>query len=178
MDEVQLKTPVMEVIKRKTAFGNRTVIDMPPAVMVIAIDEANNVHLLEEHMAPQNGFMATFAKGAIDAGEAPEAAARRELEEELGLRAGKMQLLLHLKNQPSHMTAETFVYVAQNCTQVENPAAGDEADGSIRHITVPLEALLNSRAAYFKCARCLAASGELRIQQLEADLAQAKATLF
>ena len=69
MDTVLMKTPTMNVIKRETIYGNRTVIDMPSEVMIIALDDDQNVHFLETYMAPQSGFEPTFAKGAIKPGE-------------------------------------------------------------------------------------------------------------
>ena len=164
MDTVLMKNPIMQVVSRETPYGNRTVIDMPPAVMVVAIDDDQNVHFLEEYMAPRNGFKPTFAKGAIDPGESPGEAARRELEEELGLKSDHMELVLQVENQPSHSTARTYIFVAKRCHRLRNPVQGDETAGSIRHLTKPLEELAAMRASYFSCARCRAAMAELIVQ--------------
>lgn len=165
-DFTQLRTSVLDVITRETPFGDRTVIKMPRAVMVIAFDTEGKVHFLQEYMAPQRAFNNTFAKGAIDARESPEAAARRELAEELGLTADRLERLLELKNQPSHSTAETVVFVAYGCTPHDQPAKGDEVKGSIHSVSMPWHDLFTKRKEIFSCARCLAATGELIAQNI------------
>ena len=166
IDVTELHTPVCDILKRKTPYGYRTVIQMPRAVMVVAFDNQENVHFLSEYMAPQWAYINTFAKGAIEPSESPENAARRELAEELGLGANTLEPLLKLKNQPSYSTAETFVFVARGCTPLAQPTLGDEPTGSIRHKSMPWHALFVERNNIFSCARSLAAIGELIAQNV------------
>ena len=111
-NEVLFENPILRVEKRVSEINGKTVtrsvIDMPPAVMVIAIDAQNRVHLLREYMAPTDDFELTFAKGRIDEGETAVAAAKRELNEELGL-TGDLEHLMTVHNQPSHSTAVTHL---------------------------------------------------------------------
>ena len=165
MDTVLMHNQIVRVIKRETPYGDRTVINMQPAVMVVALDDDQNVHLLEEYMAPTEEFEPTFAKGAIELGETPPVAARRELEEELGLVADHIGLLLQVQNQPSHSTARTYIFLATGCRKTRNAAKGDEAAGSVRHVMKPLNELIGTRAEYFSCVRCRAAMAELIIRQ-------------
>lgn len=168
MDELLFKHPILKIIKRTTVIDGknvaRTVVDMPDAVMVIAIDGKNNVHYLEEYMAPQEGFLPTFVKGAIDPGEAPEQSATRELAEELGMHPKKIGLLLTLDDRPSHLTTKTHIFAATGCTKLENAPQGDEEDGTLRKVSMPFDQLLKKRSDVFSCARCVAALAELALQ--------------
>ena len=167
MDETLYENKILRLLRRTVKIEGqdvkRTVIAMPDAVMVIAVDTANNVHFLEEYMAPQEGFQATFVKGAIDAGDTPEGAAKRELGEELSMQAAEVTLLLKLDDRPSHLTTQTHVFVARGCTPLQNASKGDEEKGTLRKKTMPLAEMVKSRKEIFTCARCLAAVGELAL---------------
>ena len=170
--EPLFENPIMRVVKRIKNIGGkpvaRTVIEMPPAVMVIAIDKGNMVRFLGEYMASTGQHENTFAKGRIDEGETAYEAAERELAEELGLK-GDLEHLLTVANQPSHSTAVTHIYVARNCRSIEQ-ATGDEEDGTLYPKAMYYPNLVQQPEAVFSCVRCLAAMQALRIRDLERQL--------
>ena len=171
MDDILYENKILKLVRRTVEIDGkdvkRTVIDMPDAVMIIAIDAAGNVHYLEEYMAPQEGYQATFVKGAIDQGDTPESAARRELGEELSMEAVEVDLLLKLDDRPSHLTTQTHVFVARGCTPLAGAPKGDEEKGTLRKKTMPFAEMVKSRKEIFTCARCLAALGELALVDSE-----------
>ena len=77
-------------------------------------------------------------KGLIDAGETPEQAARRELQEEIGLTAAKLTPLRSLYASPSHMFGLMHVFVAEDLrvSQLD----GDEPEPLVP-VRVPLARL-------------------------------------
>ena len=56
----------------------------------------------------------TFPKGIIDAGEEPIESANRELQEEIGFAARKIEPLRNLYSGPSHMFGLMHVFVAED----------------------------------------------------------------
>lgn len=162
--------PILSVLQRTRllhgAHVTRTYIDMAPAVMVVALDRDNNVHLLKEYMAPTDAYEYTFVKGRIDEGETPLAAAQRELAEELGL-AGELEHLMTVHNQPSHSTAVTHIYVARNCIAVQARPAGDEEATTLQACKKPLINVTMYATSTFKCARSILAGQALYIQEME-----------
>ena len=167
MDEILFENKILTVTKRTaTLNGNtvaRTVIDMPDAVMVIAVDKQQNVHFLEEYMAPREAFLATFVKGAVAEDATPAQAAARELAEELALKAEETTPLMCVDDRPSHLTTRTHIFLATGCTPLDTPQNGDEEQGTLRHKTLPLATLKAQRNTLFTCARCRAALAELAL---------------
>ena len=162
--------PIFSVLQRTSMFGGkkvtRTYIDMAPAVMVIAIDKANQVHLLREYMGPTDQLEDTFVKGRIDEGETPQQAAARELAEELGM-TGRLTPLMRVSNQPSHSTAITYVFVARDCELIQkHRPKGDEEAGTVQPNSVSYRVVTKYATTIFKCVRCIAAAQALRLQDL------------
>lgn len=167
MDDILYENKILKVAKRSAQLNGhevvRTVIDMPDAVMVIAVDNENNVHFLEEYMAPQNGFMNTFVKGAIEQNATPVETAERELAQELALQAEKITLLLTVDDCPSHLTTRTHIFIATGCTSLPAITSGDEGKGTLRPKTLPLATIKAQRNTLFTCARCRVALAELAL---------------
>ena len=66
-----------------------------------------------------------FPAGLVERGEDPEAAARRELTEETGFRAGRLTLLGELRPNPAFMTNRCFTYLAEDLQPAGGPALDD-----------------------------------------------------
>jgi ADP-ribose diphosphatase len=91
-------------------FGNgveRTYERLPgsgrAAVMVVAINETNEMLLIREYAAGFHEMQLTLVKGAVDRGESLEEAANRELKEEIGFGARRIEFIKKLDLAPGHM---------------------------------------------------------------------------
>jgi ADP-ribose pyrophosphatase len=58
------------------------------------------------------GYVIEAMAGSVDAGEAPEACIRREMMEEVGYRAGKVQLISRAYQSPGASSERLFLYYA------------------------------------------------------------------
>ena len=65
--------------------------------------------------------------GLVDEDEEPADAARRELEEETGCRAGRVEHLITFQLWPGSVDAEVFVYVGREPERVGEPTGVNEA---------------------------------------------------
>ncbi len=73
--------------------AERELVEHPGGVAVVAIDEDNNLLLVEQYRKPYEKNLLEIPAGKLDKNEDIEACGRRELEEETGYVAGKMEYL-------------------------------------------------------------------------------------
>lgn len=69
------------------------------AVMMVAINENNELLLVREYACGPHDHVLTLPKGKIDAGETPEEAAHRELQEEIGYGSRSLTVLKTLSTE-------------------------------------------------------------------------------
>lgn len=126
------KTRIFEVQSVDLRFSNgeeRTYERLTPqrrsSVMVVPIHNDQLIFVKEYAVGPER-YELTFPKGIVDFGEEPIASANRELQEEIGFAAKKIEPLRSLYSGPSHMYGLMHVFVAQDLypSQLE----GDEPE--------------------------------------------------
>jgi len=108
------------------------------AAVIIAIDDGD-VILVEQHRVPLGGPCLELPAGLVgdvDAGESVEASAARELEEETGYRAERIEVIGRFASSPG-MLSETFTLVrAHGLTRIGE--GGGDAHEAITVHRVPL----------------------------------------
>ena len=82
------------------------------AVMVVPMRDADTVLLVREYAAGLERYELGLCQGRLEVGETPEEGANREMMEEIGFGARKIQLLGALSTSPQYMTAMVDVVVA------------------------------------------------------------------
>ncbi|NJN52338.1 MAG: ADP compounds hydrolase NudE [Gammaproteobacteria bacterium] len=93
-----------------------------PAVMVVAVNEADEVMLIREYAAGFHENQLTLPKGAAERGETLEEAANRELKEEVGFGARRIEWLKALNLSPGHMGFTINVMLARDLYAARLPA--------------------------------------------------------
>ena len=87
-------------------------VSKPDTVAVLPINKDGSI-ILERQFRPAVGKrIYELPAGHIDKGERPLHAARRELEEETGLRASRLQLLTTIYPSPGVMDGKEYIYIA------------------------------------------------------------------
>ena len=99
-------------------------IHMQDAVLMIPLNEDNEFVLIEEQSIAYGGTMLNLPTGGIESSETPKLAANRELEEEIGYQAGKLELIGILHPSVKYAQWRYWVYLAQELTA--HKAKGDE----------------------------------------------------
>ncbi len=97
------------------AAHNFFVIEAPDWVNVIALTKEKDVVLIEQYRQGTEEITLEIPGGMIDAGEEPEAAARRELAEETGYEAREFILLGKSRPNPAIQTNWMYHYLALDC---------------------------------------------------------------
>lgn len=91
----------------------------PGAVAVLALDDADQVCVIQQYRHPVGAFDWEIPAGLLDvAGEDPAAAAARELHEEADLRAGRWDVLLDYWTTPGGNDEAIRIYLARDLAVV------------------------------------------------------------
>jgi ADP-ribose pyrophosphatase len=117
---------------------DRHVVLHPGAVAVVPIDGDGNAVLVRQFRVAAGRTLLEVPAGKRDvAGEPPEATARRELEEEIGRRAGALRPLGEFYNSPGFTDEYTYVFLAAELEECERAAVSAE-EAAMTVETVPL----------------------------------------
>jgi ADP-ribose pyrophosphatase len=116
----------------------RDVVRHPGAVAVVPVTERDTILFVRQYRGPVDRTLLEIPAGTRDVdGEAPETTARRELEEEVGVRAGTVRFLGTMLNSPGFCDQVTLLYLAQQLEPVP-PSRHGEEERYIEVVEVPL----------------------------------------
>ena len=96
------------------------------AVMVVALLDAEHAVLVEEYCAGTDDYQLSLPKGLIEPGEDVLVAANRELKEEAGFGAERLELIAELSLSPGYMSQKIQVVLARDLYGESLP--GDEPE--------------------------------------------------
>jgi len=96
------------------------------AIAIVPLDEDGNTWLVGQNRYTTDEYSWEVPMGGSDAGEDPIDTAKRELKEETGLTAGKLEQIMRLHPSNSITDEEDFVFVATNLEQGETDFDDDE----------------------------------------------------
>jgi len=120
----------------------RDVVHHPGAVSVVPVldgpDGAHQVILVRQYRAAVDAELLEVVAGKRDvAGEPPEETARRELAEEIGMVAGRLELLAEFYNSPGFCDEHSFVFLGRDLVATEPEAHGiEEQYMTIEHVAL------------------------------------------
>ncbi|MEI7593703.1 MAG: NUDIX hydrolase [Actinomycetes bacterium] len=110
----------------------RDIVHHPGAVSIVPILD-DHVVMLRQYRAAIDGLLLEIPAGKRDIpGEPPEQTAYRELEEEVGYRAGSLIKLAEFYNSPGFCDELSFVYLGSELVDVPSDAQGVEEE----HMTI------------------------------------------
>ena len=115
--------------------ATREVVRHPGSVVILAVDDEGRLVLVKQYRYPVDDVIWEIPAGRQDPGESPEEGARRELEEEVGATAAKVELLLSFYATPGYCDEVMHLFRATGLTK---GAARPEDDEHIeaRWVTV------------------------------------------
>ncbi|MCI9119694.1 MAG: NUDIX hydrolase [Flavonifractor sp.] len=120
-------------------IAGREVVEHPGGVAVLALHEDQTVSLVRQFRYPFQAVVAELPAGKLEYGEDHRAAALRELEEEVGAKAGKLTYLGCLYASPGFCTEVLHMYLAQD---LELGACHPDEDEFLETERVPFSTLV------------------------------------
>jgi 8-oxo-dGDP phosphatase len=132
------------VEKVRTPDGSevdREIVEHPDAVAIVPVDDRGRVLLLRQYRQALRSYLLEIPAGKLDVdGETPEAAAQRELVEEVGCRAGELTLLGTMHNSAGWTTERTHLYLGRRLDAAVRPEEftphAEEADMEVTPFAV------------------------------------------
>jgi 8-oxo-dGDP phosphatase len=96
-------------------WAERTVVEHPGAVAILALDDANRVLMIRQYRHPVGRMLWEIPAGLRDhEGEDPLGGAQRELLEETGYRAGDWRVLADYYSSPGYSTELLRIFLARD----------------------------------------------------------------
>lgn len=128
----------------------RDIVHHPGAVVMVPLEATGEVVMVRQYRAPLDAEVLEVPAGKRDVqDEPPEVTAARELAEEVGLEARKLELIGRFYNSPGFSDEESWCYLARDLRPVPDSRHGVEE----QHMTV--------ERIKFEEARALVRAGEI-----------------
>ncbi|HVF30300.1 MAG TPA: NUDIX hydrolase [Pyrinomonadaceae bacterium] len=101
--------------------------------VVIPVFEDGTVAVVRQYRHAAGKHLLEICAGTLNEGEDPQEGAIRELEEEIGVRAGKVEKLTEFYVSPGFLTEKMHVYLATELTETQQNLEEDEILSIERH---------------------------------------------
>jgi ADP-ribose pyrophosphatase len=142
--------------------AEREVAAHPGAVAILALDVQGRLLLVRQYRHPAGQVLLEVPAGTLDrdpvsgAMETPDVAARRELEEETGCRAGRWERLADFWTAPGFATERMFLYLATDLAPAGPGRLGPDEDEALDLVRLPWrEALAAAERGEIRDAKSL-----------------------
>src|SRR3954464_6206474 len=112
----------------------REVVVHPGGAGIVAYFDDGTTALVRQYRHPARGYVLEIPAGKLDPGERPFETAARELEEELGVVAARLEALSEFYTTPGFCAEKLWVFLATNLRET---AVRREADEIIEVVRVP-----------------------------------------
>ena len=121
---LKLRVDTVELPGGRTS--QREIVEHRGAVVIAAVDEQRNVLLVRQFRKAVGEFLLELPAGTLDPGETAEDCARREVQEETGFKAGKLEKLGGFYSAPGFLTEYLHLFLATELKPSRKAADDDE----------------------------------------------------
>jgi len=118
----------------------REVVRHPGGAGALPVFDDGRVALVRQYRHPARRELLEIPAGRIEVGEAPEMCAAREIEQEIGFRAGRIEKLAEFYSTPGFCDEKLYVYLATELTPSSRNLDYDEL---IEVVYLPFAEALN-----------------------------------
>jgi ADP-ribose pyrophosphatase len=123
-------------VRENDVTYKREVVHHPGGAGVVAVFDDGTIPLVRQYRHPTVRYVLEIPAGRLDAPERPEECAARELEEEIGVRAGRLEKLAEFFTTPGFCEEKLWVFLATDLTETAQNLEGDEMLEIVR-VTFP-----------------------------------------
>lgn len=117
----------------------RDVVHHPGSAVILPVFDDDTIALVKQYRHPAVKYLLELPAGTLNDRERPEVGAARELEEELGLVAGRMEKLSEFFISPGFLSEKMWLYLATDLRETQQRLEDDEA---IEIVRLPIDRAL------------------------------------
>jgi ADP-ribose pyrophosphatase len=104
----------------------RAIVQHGGSAVIMPVDENNRILLVRQYRLPARQYLWELPAGRVDPGEKPKQAARRELAEETGYKATKLEKLVTFYASPGFLAEKMTIYLATGLKAGKSTPMEDE----------------------------------------------------
>jgi ADP-ribose pyrophosphatase len=130
--EGKVFTVTTDTVKEGELVYQRDVVHHPGSAVIIPVFADETVALVKQYRHPAVRFLLEIPAGTLAEGESPEIGAARELKEELGLVAGRLEKLSEFFVSPGFCEEKMWVYLATDLVETSQQLDADEVIEVVR----------------------------------------------
>lgn len=119
-------TVSLATVKEGEVEYTREIISHPGSAVIVPVFADQTVALVRQYRHPAGKYLLEIPAGSLAPGEDPEAGAHRELEEEIGVRAGSVEKLTEFYVSPGFLGEKMHVYLMTELTESKQNLEDDE----------------------------------------------------
>lgn len=113
-------------VKEDNVTYERDIISHPGSAVIVPVFADNTVALVRQYRHPAGKYLLELPAGSLEHGENPQIGAARELEEEIGVTAEKLEKLSEFYVSPGFLGEKMHVFLATGLTDVGQKLEADE----------------------------------------------------
>ncbi len=110
----------------------REIVHHPGSAVILPVFADDTIALVKQYRHPAVKYLLELPAGTLNHRERPEVGAARELEEELGLVAGRMEKLSEFFISPGFLSEKMWLYLATDLRETQQRLEEDEAIEIVR----------------------------------------------
>ena len=122
----------VDTIREGDKTYQREVVHHPGSAVIIPVFPDGTIALVRQYRHPAVRYLLEAPAGTLKRGEAPEEGAARELEEELGFVAGRLEKLSEFFVSPGFCEEKMWVYLATDMRETAQQLDEDEVMEIVR----------------------------------------------
>lgn len=121
---INLRIDTVELPDKK--YSKREIVEHPGGVAIVGITDENEILLVKQYRKAVDRVLLELPAGKIEVNEEPKETAFKELKEETGYRAGKLEYLLEFYTSPGFSTEKVYIFIAENMLKGEQELESGE----------------------------------------------------
>ena len=115
--EIIYQGPIFNIRKDEVVFPHQRsvvldIVEHQNAVTMLPIDSQGDIWFIRQYRHPTTQELLELPAGVLEPGETPENGSQREIREEIGMRANKMEEIYSCFLAPGYSTEYMYIYLA------------------------------------------------------------------